>query len=65
MKSPFARILRFLAGFVVVVITCLVAVDRAVLREQFILLSSLATVAGLICAFSDRALKAVSDHLMF
>lgn len=65
MKSPLARTLRFLGGFVVVVITCLVALDRAVLREQLILLSLLATAAGLICAFSDRALKAVSDHWTF
>ena len=65
MKSPLIRILRFLAGFVVGVITCPFALDHAVLREQLILLAALAIVVGLICSFSDKALKAISDHWTF
>jgi hypothetical protein len=65
MNSPVLRVARFLVGFSAVAITCAFVLERSAWKEQMILLLIFSVVAGLICAFCDRAIKAVFDHWAF
>ena len=65
MNPWFFRFLRFVAGFALVAITCALVLDRAVLKEQLIILTVAAIGSDLICAFCDRALKAFFRHWNF
>jgi hypothetical protein len=62
MKTWQSAVLRFLAGAVLVAIICATALDREVLKEQLVILAIAAAAAGLICAFSGRAFKALLEH---
>jgi hypothetical protein len=62
MKTWQSAFLRFLGGAAVVAAICATALDREVLKEQLVILCVAAVAAGLICAFSGRAFKALLAH---
>lgn len=62
MKTWQSAVLRFLAGAALVAIICATVLDREVLKKQLVILVIAAAVAGLICALSGRAFKALIEH---
>lgn len=56
------RAVRFLVGFSVVAVTCVLALDRAVWREQIPILVGCSVLAGILCAISDKMIKAILEY---
>ena len=58
-------LLRFVFGFVVVAVTCLMELERSVWREQLAILLSLSALAGVICAVWPACARAIKNHWTF